>query len=137
VVRDWIIPCHFESYVPVSVSLAKTLLMPAAQSRDPPRQPELHRLAHFAPHNGIELRNVQVDDLAGGDETGAQPVADLRYQLTPIPVSGRSSQVPIAPPALVAPPVSQLVYNLPNVRQDVKSPCVVPSNKRPNSSETN
>ena len=43
----------------------------ASQARDPPRQSELDGLAYFAADDRIELGDVQVDDLAHGDEACA------------------------------------------------------------------
>ncbi|HXJ18621.1 MAG TPA: hypothetical protein VMT03_00195, partial [Polyangia bacterium] len=53
----------------------------ATKSRDPPRQPELDRLAGLAAHDRVKLGDVQVDDLARGHVAGAQPVPNLRHQL--------------------------------------------------------
>ena len=53
----------------------------ALQPRDAPGQSELDGLANLAAHDRIQLRDVQIDDLARSDETGAQPVTNLRQEL--------------------------------------------------------
>jgi hypothetical protein len=54
---------------------------PPRGPRDSPRQPERDGLPCFAADDRIELGDVQVDDLAGGDEAGTQPVANLGHEL--------------------------------------------------------